>query len=125
VDDAARQVIAAAESRARALADGDADRLRALLHEQFSWTSHTGQTFGRAEYIRRNTEGDTAWRSQELTDVDVVVVGDAAVLRAEVTDEIESAAAVETFRMPMTQTWVRSGDGWTCLAGHAGPRRPD
>jgi hypothetical protein len=29
----------------------------------------------------------------------------------------------ETFRMPMTQVWVRVVDRWTCLAGHAGTRR--
>ncbi len=23
---------------------------------------------------------------------------------------------------PMTQFWARTGAGWTCLAGHAGPR---
>jgi hypothetical protein len=29
----------------------------------------------------------------------------------------------ETFRMPMTQVWVRVDGEWQCLSGHAGPRR--
>jgi hypothetical protein len=42
-----------------------------------------------------------------------------------VTDEVAGDDSVaETFRMPMTQVWVRVEDGWQCLAGHAGPRLP-
>lgn len=119
----AMQVIQAAEARASALADGDAQLLSELLHEDFRWTAHVGETYDRAEYIRRNTEGHTVWRSQRLLDPEVVVVGETAVLYAEVTDVVRAGEdGSETFRMPMTQVWVRSGDAWVCLAGHAGPR---
>ena len=122
--DLRQEVIKAAEARAAALADADAERLSRLLHENFRWTSHVGETYSREEYIRRNTGGPTAWRSQHLTDPDVVVVGRTAVLFTEVIDVIDAAAGgSETFRMPMTQVWVREGGAWTCLAGHAGPRR--
>ena len=82
-----------------------------------------GETYSRSEYIRRNTEGLTVWRSQDLSRAEVVVVGDTAVLYAEVTDVVASGEVSETFRMPMTQVWVRLDSGWKCLAGHAGPRR--
>lgn len=122
--DVRQQVIDAAEARASALADADADRLSGLLHQAFRWTSHLGETLGREEYIRRNTMGPTVWRSQKLGNADVVVAGETAVLYAEVTDVVRSGPdGCETFRMPMTQVWVRDDDVWTCLAGHAGPRR--
>lgn len=122
--DAEQEVVRAARERALALAAGDADRLSALLHDDFRWTSHVGETYSRSEYIRRNTEGDTGWRAQQLDGPEVVVVGDTAVLYAEVTDVVLSEdEETETFRMPMTQVWVRGDRGWTCLAGHAGPRR--
>ncbi|GAA4367445.1 nuclear transport factor 2 family protein [Nocardioides caricicola] len=122
---AAEEVIAAAEERARALAAGDAARLRQLLHERFTWTSHVGEVLDRTEYVRRNTEGHTVWLAQRLDAVEVAVVGDTAVLRAEVTDEVASSeGSAETFRMPVTQVWVRVAGAWACLAGHAGPRRP-
>lgn len=120
---AEQQVIAAAEGRA-SLAAGDAQGLTGLLHEGFRWTSHTVDTFSRAEYVRRNTEGSTVWRSQRLSGVGVVVVNDTAVLFAEVTDEaLWEGDEPEIFRMPMTQVWVRQDEVWMCLAGHAGPRR--
>ena len=122
MDDAA-EVAAAAQERASALADGDTERLTALLHAEFHWTSHLGETYDRTEYVRRNTGGHTTWRSQELTATEVVVVGDTAVLRAEVRDVVLTTdGEPATFRMPMTQVWVRESDRWRCLAGHAGPR---
>ena len=122
--DAAAQVISAAEARAHALAEGDAQALSRLLHDGFRWTAHTGVTYSRQEYIHRNTEGITRWRSQSMDCVEVVVVGDSAVLYAEVTDVVVSDDhSSETFRMPMTQVWVRQDGRWQCLGGHAGPRR--
>lgn len=120
--DAAAQVLAAAEERASALGAGDAARLTSLLHEQFRWRTHTGEALDRAEYVRRNTGGQTVWRSQRLDAPEVVVVGDTAVLHADVTDVVLSAEGTPTtFRMPVTQVWVRTDGDWTCLAGHAGP----
>ena len=119
----AMQVIRAAEARALALASGDAESLRELLHEEFRWTAHVGETYDRAEYIRRNTEGHTIWRSQKLLHPEVLIVGKTAVLYAQVTDVVlVGGDDSETFRMPMTQVWVREEDDWVCLAGHAGPR---
>ncbi|HET6865777.1 MAG TPA: nuclear transport factor 2 family protein, partial [Solirubrobacteraceae bacterium] len=120
---ARQEVIRAAEARALALANADSKALWDLLHEEFRWTSHTGEAFTRSDYIERNTAGSVAWRSQRLVGIDLTVVGDVAVLRAELTDEIISQDGSELFGMPMTQVWVRQGDRWRCLAGHAGPRR--
>lgn len=117
-------VLAAAQARADALAAGDAAGLTGLLHEDFRWTSHVGETFDRDEYVRRNTTGTTVWRSQELGGAHVVVVADTGVLYADVVDVVEGADGTPTaYRMPVTQVWVREGARWQCLAGHAGPRR--
>jgi ketosteroid isomerase-like protein len=116
------EVIRAARARASALADGDAQRLAALLHEDFRWTSHLGETFDRHEYIRRNTQGHTVWKSQDLGEPEVVVAGEAAVLVAVVTDVVLRGRSEVTFQMPVTQVWVHHENAWKCLAGHAGPR---
>jgi ketosteroid isomerase-like protein len=116
-------VIAAARSRAEALARGDAPALVELLHPGFTWATHTGQTYDRDTYVRRNTDGTTVWRRQDLGDPKVVVVGDTAVLHTTVTDEVAGPdGEPQTFEMPVTQVWVREREAWRCLAGHAGPR---
>lgn len=109
--------------RARALAEADVDTLYKVLHPRFRWTSHRGTTVGRETYIRNNTDGSLVWRSQDLNDITVTVVGDAAVVTCVVTDDVTRAGHDERYTMPMTQTWIRDGDQWRCLAGHAGPLR--
>lgn len=116
-------VLRAASQRAAALAAGDEARLRALLHPEFSWVSHRGESFDLDSYLASNRRGAISWHGQELRDAEVRVVGDTAVLRCRVVDIVEvGGGEPETFVMPMTQTWVREGGRWLCLAGHAGPR---
>lgn len=116
-------MLQAAEDRARASAAGDPHALRELLHEDFRWTTHLGQVFDRDEYIRRNTEGVTMWRSQTLAASEIAVVNDTAVLLTVVTDVVAGLDDEDAeFRMPVTQVWVQDRGAWRCLAGHAGPR---
>lgn len=118
---AADDVLAAAHRRAAALSAADAATLASLLHPEFRWTSHRGEVLDRETYIRNNTGGAVTWQSQSLADVHVTVVDRVGVLTAVVTDEVVRDGTAATFRMPMTQTWVRLGRQWRCLAGHAGP----
>lgn len=115
-------VVAAARERAAAMA-GDEAGLRRLLHPDFAWISHRGEWFDLETYLDSNRRGSHRWYGQELRDPTVRVVGDTAVLRCVVADTVDvGGGRPETFVMPMTQTWVRTADGWRCLAGHAGPR---
>jgi hypothetical protein len=115
------EVLEAARRRAAAMAAGDAQALEALLHPNFKWTSHRGNTFDRDSYVESNTGGGLTWSNQTLTEVDVTVVDQTAVLRCVVVDEVVTDQGPEIFRMPMTQTWVHLDNGWVCLAGHTGP----
>ncbi|GAA3221348.1 nuclear transport factor 2 family protein [Nonomuraea helvata] len=119
------EVIEAALERADALAAGDPDRLRRLLHPAFHWTSHLGEQFDRDDYVRANTAGTITWKKQSLTDPEVAVVGQqVAVLRCMVADDVVTGeGGCSTFRMPMTQTWVKEEGRWLCLAGPGRGRR--
>jgi hypothetical protein len=119
--DTSQQVLEAARMRATALATGDAQELREMLHPQFRWFSHTGERFDRESYVRSNTGGANRWDGQELSEVKVVAHPHTAVLRCQVVDTVDRGSGPEQFRMPMTQVWVRREDRWVCLAGHAGP----
>lgn len=112
----------AVEARAEALAAGDPVVLGALLHAHFRWTTHRGEVFDRDGYLAANTAGTLAWKRQDVNDLTITVVGAAGVVAGIVVDEVERSGVAETYRMPVTMTWVRSGGAWRCLAGHAGPR---
>jgi len=113
------EVTAAALRRAAALVDADAAALRRLMHPALQWTTLRGEVLGYADYIAGNTSGDLRWRAQRLADVKVAVAGDAAVLTAAVTDEVTRDGQDRSFYVRLTQTWVRTAEGWRCLAGHA------
>src|SRR5689334_20415603 len=103
--DPAQEVVEAARLRAAALAAGDPQGLRELLHPQFRWISHTGERFDRESYVLSNTGGTTRWNRQELAEVDVVAHPHTAVLRCQVSDTVDRGSGPEEFRMPMTQVW--------------------
>lgn len=117
-----KNVIAAAERRAVALANADETELRRLMHPKMQWTTYRGDLLDRDAYIAGNTDGSLIWHEQRLEQPSVTVVGDAAVLTAIVVDVVDRGGNRETFRMRVTQTWVREGQEWKCIAGHAGPR---
>lgn len=116
-------MLAAARGRAEALASGDPDELRRWLHDGFVWTSHRGEVLDRAAYVEANTRR-LHWVSQDLVEPQVTVVGDTAIVVAAVRDVVERDGELLTFTMRLTQTWIRSADGWQCIAGHAGPLAP-
>ena len=109
----------AAVRRAAALAALDEAALRLLMHPDLRWTTFRGEVLGYEAYISGNTRGDLRWRAQRLEDVKVVVVADTGILTAAVTDEISRDGRDRAFRLRLTQTWVRTPQGWRCLAGHA------
>jgi ketosteroid isomerase-like protein len=115
------EIVAAAEARSRALVARDAEALRALHHPDLRWTTHRGEVRDRDRYVRGNTEEALVWRAQRLSEVDVVSVGDTAVLTALVHDEFERAGEPGAHSMRLTLTWVREDGTWRVLAGQAGP----
>ena len=105
--------------RAAALADGDGTALRLLMHPDLQWTTFRGTVLDYEGYVAANIGGELRWRSQRLDETRVAVAGDTAVLTAWVTDEVTRDGRDLVFRVRLTQTWVRIGQGWQCLAGHA------
>jgi Domain of unknown function (DUF4440) len=113
------EVASAAARRAAALAERDEVTLRQLMHPGLRWTTFRGEVLGYEAYIAGNTRSDLRWRAQRLEDVQVTVVADTAILTAAVTDEVSRDGHDRVFRLRLTQTWVRTPQGWRCLAGHA------
>ena len=91
------------------------------MHPKLRWTTHLGVVLDRDAYIAGNTDGSLVWREQRLEQLTVAVVGDTAVLATVVVDVVERDGRQETFRLRLTQTWVREAGVWQCIAGHAGP----
>jgi hypothetical protein len=109
------EVLEAARRRAEALAAGDAQALRLLLHPQFRWVAHTGERFDRDSYAASITSPVELVASEELADADIVMHDQTAVLRCQV---LQPGEGGEALPMSMTQVWVLHDDHWVCLVGH-------
>ena len=113
-------VLAASARRSAALVARDREALLALLHPDLRWTLPSGEVRDLERYVAGNTAGALVWRDQTMSDVDVVVVGDTAVLTALVHDEYERAGVAGAHDVRLTLTWVREDGAWRVLAGHSG-----
>ncbi len=113
------EVLDAARRRAEALVAGDERALRGLMHPDLLWTTFRGEVLHCEQYLEGNLRGGLTWRAQRLEDARVAVTGDTAVLTAVVHDEVRRDGRDQTFTLRLTQTWVRTAEGWRCLAGHA------
>ena len=131
--DVARRVLLAATARADALAAGDADRLRQLLHPEFIWTSHRGERFNRDDYVHSNIGGRNRWSGQTLQDPAVTVVGDVAVLRCTVVDTVDTGSGstgddelAHVIHIDEGTPWATFGKGPRChTLSYRGPTRED
>ncbi len=112
-------ILAAAEQRSAALVARDPEALRALHHRDLRFITPRGEVRDLDQYVAGNTEGDLVWRGQRLSEADVVVVADTAVLTALVHDEYERAGEPGAHTMRLTLTWVREAGAWQVLAAHA------
>jgi hypothetical protein len=119
------EVLAAAQRRALALVRGSATELRQLMHPELRWTTYRGAVLDRDTYIAGNTDGSISWLGQTFEEPVVTVLGDVAILTAVVVDVVEREAERETFRLRLTQVWLRDLGEWRCVVGHAGPRLAD
>jgi ketosteroid isomerase-like protein len=122
---AIEEVKTLALERSRALVGRDLATLDRILAPEFVYTNASGDFADKQTYLARVSSPRVAWISQELRDVEVRVVGDTAVLTAEVHDRAtyEGQPLDATFRS--TFVYVRSAAGWRCVAGHTSPVAAD
>jgi hypothetical protein len=123
-DTAPETVLDAIRRRSDALVTKDTETLLALHHPGFVYVNANGDVLDRDAYLDRYVRpAEVRWISQTVQDARVTEAGtlsDTTV--AVVTFLVHDVARAgdyqldETFRS--TQTWVRTEEGWRCLAGH-------
>jgi ketosteroid isomerase-like protein len=112
-------VLAAAQRRSEALVHKDVEALLALLHPDFVYVNASGQVLDRDQYLDLYVRPvEVRWVSQSIEEPRIAEAAGAAVLTCLVRDVARyyDQEMNETFRS--TLTWIRTDDGWQCLAGH-------
>ncbi len=119
-EDALAAVVAA---RSEALVAGDAERMKTILADDFTYTNASGLTCDRDEYVASYVGSpDLVWLAQESTEPDIRVFGDAAVISLDVHDRATWRGEPFEGYFRSLFVYVRREGTWRCVAGQTTAR---
>jgi hypothetical protein len=109
------------EARARALRDGDATSLAALLHPGFRYVDSLGRELERAAYLESRGSGEIVFARHEVreTRIEVLEPGRVAIATCIVDDEGEYRGERFTSRSRAVHLLVCEGERWVFLFGQS------
>lgn len=99
----------------------DATAAGAFLLDGFVLTFNVAPPVDRATFLAGIQSPQVAMALTESSGVQVHAFGDTAVLTGELHQKGTISGSPFDLRMKITYTWVRVGDTWKVLAGHATP----
>jgi len=93
---------------------GDADRLDALLADDFLSIGEQGYQLGKREWIDRHR--DFRYLSLETTELDVRHYGPTAIVRRAHHSRASWHGQEMTLAVRLSQVWIQEPDGWQLVA---------
>ncbi|MCA3360103.1 MAG: nuclear transport factor 2 family protein [Roseomonas sp.] len=112
-------VAAAVEALTRAMLAGDRAGMMAVTHERLSYGHSAGRIENRQEFIDPLANKTSIFRSMNISDQTIDVVGDDAIVRHVLRGESESGGRVNSVNIGVLQVWKKQPDGWKLLARQA------
>ena len=115
----AAAVAAAVEALTKAMLAGDRAGLMAVTHERLSYGHSAGRIENRQQFIDPLANKTSIFRSMNVSDQTIDVVGDDAIVRQVLRGESESNGRVNPVNIGILQVWKKQADGWKLLARQA------
>ena len=115
----AAAVAAAVEALTKAMLAGDRAGLMAVTHERLSYGHSAGRIENRQQFIDPLANKTSIFRSMNISDQTIDVVGDDAIVRHVLRGESESNGRVNPVNIGILQVWKKQPDGWKLLARQA------
>ena len=112
-------VAAAVEALTKAMLAGDRAGMMAVTHERLSYGHSAGRIENRQQFIDPLANKTSVFRSLNVSDQTIDVVGDAAIVRHVLRGESESNGRVNPVDIGILQVWKKQPDGWKLLARQA------
>ena len=115
----AAAVAAAVDALTKAMLAGDRAGLMAVTHERLSYGHSAGRIENRQQFIDPLANKTSIFRSMNVSDQTIDVVGEDAIVRHVLRGESESGGRVNPVNIGILQVWKKQPDGWKLLARQA------
>ena len=113
-------ILALEQRRFKAMCDGDAAALGALLHDGLTYTHSSGAVDSKESYTRGVREKLWDYQSIKATDTNVSINGNAALVHCRLRIDVIARGAPKIVESVALAVWVDDG-GWRCIAVHSTP----
>src|SRR5712692_1644382 len=120
-DEVVKEIKQLEGERSRNLVNGDADKQDQLLAPEFVEVSAAGQVRTKAENIQGMKSGQTHWEAFDLSDLDVHVYGETAVVTGRLRRKGTSAGRDISGQSRYTRYYVRRQGHWQAIFQHGIP----
>lgn len=114
-----RAVAQAVEALTRAMLNPDRAALEAITDDALSYGHSAGRIENKAQFVAYMVEGVNPFRTINLTNQTISVVGDNAIVRHTFTGETTGGGRVTPVNIGVLQVWKRQGSNWRLLARQA------
>jgi len=88
-----------------------------IMADEYISTDPDGKVFSKAQTIASFKSDQNVVTSEAVSELEVHVYGDAAVVTGLTKETVKGHPGTDTYRF--TDTWVKRGGAWQCVAGHA------
>ena len=109
------------EALRQAMLSPDKSRLEPLLADQLSYGHSSGRLETKAQFIDSLVNKKSVFKSINITDQTVTIVGHNAIVRHLFTGETVSGEKVTPVKIGILQVWVKQDGAWKLLARQAVP----
>jgi ketosteroid isomerase-like protein len=114
-----KEITAAVEKLRKAMVDGDEKSLNDLTAPELSYGHSSGKIEDQKTFVSRIVKGESDFKSIDITDLTVSVVGNAAIVRHKLVGEVSDNGNVSKPNLSVLLVWQKQKGQWKLLARQA------
>jgi ketosteroid isomerase-like protein len=114
-----KEITAAVEKLRKAMVDGDEKSLNDLTAPELSYGHSSGKIEDQKTFVSRIVKGESDFKSIDITDLTVSVVGNAAIVRHKLVGEVSDNGTVSKPNLSVLLVWQKQKGQWKLLARQA------
>jgi hypothetical protein len=114
-----KEVATAVETLRKALISGNENDLRAIAAEDLSYGHSSGKVEDKKEFMERLITGDSDFKSIQLSDQSVKIVGNTAIVRHKLVAETMDKGQPGNPNLSVLLIWQKQEGTWKLLARQA------